>query len=100
LSPITGHTSSESIGCMSRNSVLGKLINGGDPNQLSREIVWALAEARKVGYEVIFEETGGDIDHLTITFSREVKTQRLVIPGYVWRHVGGIRQAILDDLKI
>ena len=41
---------------MADNSVVGKLVNGGDPNQLSQEIVWALAEAGKFRYQVTFEE--------------------------------------------
>ena len=85
---------------MAHNSVAGKLVNGGDPNQLSREIVWALAEAGKFGYEVIFEEAEMPPEQLTITFVRKAKRQAIVLRGSVWRHRGGIRQAILDDLKI
>lgn len=85
---------------MAHNSVVGKLVNGGDPNQLSREIVWALAEAGKFGYDVIFKEAETPAEQLTITFVRKSKRQVLVMPGYIWRHCGSIRQAILDDLKI
>lgn len=85
---------------MAHNSVVGKLVNGGDPNQLSREIVLALAEAGKFGYEVIFQEAEMPPEQLTITFVRKSKKQALVLCGYAWRHRGGIRQAILENLKI
>jgi hypothetical protein len=85
---------------MPHNSVIGKLVNGGNPNRLSREIVLALAEAGKFGYEVIFKEAEDPPEELTLTFVRKSKKQVLVMPGYVWRYRGGIRQAILDDLRI
>ncbi len=85
---------------MAHNSVLGKLVNGGDPNQLSREIVLVLAEAGRFDYEVTFDEAEMPPEQLTITFVRKSKKQSLVLPGDVWRHRGGIRQTILDDLKI
>ena len=58
---------------IARNSVVGKLVNGGDPNQLSREIVWALAEAGKFGYEVNFKEVETPPEQLTITFGPKIK---------------------------
>ncbi len=53
---------------MAHNSVVGKLVTGGDPNQLSQEIVWALAEAGKFGYDVVFKEAETPPEQLTITF--------------------------------
>jgi hypothetical protein len=85
---------------MGENTVTGKLVNGGDPQQLSRVIIGALAEGGKFGYHVTFDETGGQVDQLTITFTRGSSRQVLIIPGWVGRHCGGIRQAIIDDLKI
>ena len=88
------------VSSMAHNSVVGKLVNGGDPNRLSREIVWALAEAGKLGYEVIFKEAEMPPERLMITFVRKSRKQALVLQGHIWRHRGGIPQAILDDLKI
>jgi hypothetical protein len=85
---------------MDENTVVGKLVNGGNPQELSREIVSALAEAGKFGYQATFREIGRQDDQLTIDFTWKSKKQTLVIPGCVWRHLGGIRQAIIDDLKI
>jgi hypothetical protein len=85
---------------MIENTVVGKLLNGGDPQQLSSEIINALAEAGKFGCHVTFDETGGQDDQLTIDFACKSKQQTLRIPGWVWRHRGGIRQAIIDDLNI
>ena len=85
---------------MGENTVTGKLVNGGDPQQLSRAIIRALADGGGFGYHVTFDETGGQVDELTITFARSSSRQVLIIPGSVWRHCGGIRQAIIDDLKI
>jgi hypothetical protein len=85
---------------MAKNTVLGKLVNGGNPQELSREIVKALAETGKFGYQVTFDEIVGHTDQLTVTFTRKLKRQALIIPGWVWRHPGGIRRVIIDDLKI
>jgi len=85
---------------MDENTVTGKLVNGGNPEELSREIISALAEIGKLGYQATFDEIGGPDDHLTIHFTRKSKEQSLIIPGWVWRHRGGIRQTIIDELKI
>jgi hypothetical protein len=80
--------------------VTGKLVNGGNPQDVSREIIGALAEAGKFGYQATFDETGGQDDQLTIDFACKSKQQTLMIPGWGWRHRGGIRQTIIDDLNI
>ena len=85
---------------MTENTVLGKLTTFGDPQKLSREIVRALAETGKVGYHAIFEEISGKSDELRITFTRNSDKQVLIIPAEVWRHQGGIRSVILDELTI
>jgi hypothetical protein len=85
---------------MDENTVVGKLVNGGNPQELSREIVSALAETGKFGYHATFHEIGGQDDQLTIDFTRKSKKQSLIIPGWVWRHRGGIRQAVIDELTI
>jgi hypothetical protein len=85
---------------MDKNTVLGKLVNGGNPQELSREIISALAEAGKFGYQATFDESGGQDDQLTIDLTHKSKKQTLIIPGWVWRHCGGIRQTIIDELKI
>jgi hypothetical protein len=40
----------------------------------------ALAESGKLGYHANFDETGGQADELTITFTRSSAKQVLVIP--------------------
>jgi hypothetical protein len=85
---------------MDQNTAVGKLATGGDPQQLSREIMAALAEAGKFGYDAIFDEPGGQADELTIMFTRLSAKQVLIIPGWVWRHRGGVRQAVIDQLTI
>jgi hypothetical protein len=55
---------------MDQNTVEGKLATGGDPQQLSKEIIAGLAEAGKFGYDAIFDETGGQADELTTMFTR------------------------------
>jgi hypothetical protein len=85
---------------MDENTVTGKLVNGGNPQELSREIIGALAETGKFGYQATFDETGGQDDQLTIDFTCKSRKQALIIPGCVWRHRGGIRQTIIDELKI
>ena len=75
---------------MAHNSVVGKLVNGGDPNQLSREIVLALAEAGKFGYEVIFKEAEMAPEQLTLTFVRKSKKQL----SYCNDTFGGIVEAL------
>ena len=47
---------------MDHNTAVGKLATGGDPQQLSREIMAAPAEAGKFGYDAIFDEPGRRID--------------------------------------
>jgi len=85
---------------MRENTVTGKLAAGGDPQRLSRQIITALAESGKFGYDAIFEEMSDPDDRLTITFTRSGKNQVLIIPGWIWRHRGGIRQAVIDQLTI
>jgi len=85
---------------MDENTVVGKLVTGGDPQMLSREIIMALAESGKFGYDALFEETVEPDNQLTITFSCSGKHQVLVIPGWVWRHRGGVRQTLIDQLTI
>jgi hypothetical protein len=85
---------------MDENTVVGKLATGGDPQMLSREIIRALAESEKFGYDVVFEETIEPDDRLTITVSCSGKYQVLVIPGWVWRDRGRVRQTVIDQLTI
>jgi organic radical activating enzyme len=85
---------------MDENTVVGKLVTGGDPQMLSREIIEALAESEKFGYDVVFEETIEPDDRLTITFSCSGKQQVLVFPGWVWRDRGRVRQTVIDQLTI
>jgi hypothetical protein len=65
---------------MDENMAVGKLVTGVDPQKLSREIIVALAESGKFGYHANFDETGGQADELTITFTRSSAKQVLVIP--------------------
>ena len=59
---------------MDENTAIGKLMTGGDPQQLSREIIRALAEPGKFGYHAVFDETGGQADELAITFTHSLGT--------------------------
>jgi hypothetical protein len=85
---------------MHENTAIGKLVTGGDPQMLSREIIMALAESGKFGYAAVFEETVDPEDQLTITFTRSGKKQTIVVLGLLWRYRGGIRQAVIDQLII
>lgn len=78
---------------------IGNLASGGDPQQqLSREIMAALPEAGKFGYHAIFDEM--DSRRIDDYVARLSAKQVLVIPDWVWRHRGGVRRAVIDQLTI
>jgi hypothetical protein len=85
---------------MAENTVVGKLLTGGNPQLISREIVTALAERGKFGYHAIFEEAVDPPGEMTITFTFGQAKQPITIPHFTWTKKGGIRNAILGQLKI
>jgi hypothetical protein len=84
---------------MAENTVVGKLLTGGNPQLISREIVATLAERRKFGYHAIFEEAVDPAGEMTITFTFGQAEQPITIPYFAWTKTGGIRNAILGQLR-
>jgi hypothetical protein len=82
------------------NTVVGRLLSGGNPGSVSREIVAALADSRRAGYHATFEEVAEQDGELTVRVSVLTVRQTIRIPGRIWRHRGGIRRAVVNELAI
>lgn len=83
-----------------KNTVTGKLLNGNNPQNVSQEIIAALSQSHRFGYNATFEEAAERNGELTIRVSASTFMQTIRIPCGIWRREGGIQHALADQLTI
>lgn len=85
---------------MKTNVIAGHVQDQAINQQVASDIEKALAELKKSGYNVHFEEKPDQGDELAITFELGGSRQTLKVPRGSWTNAGAVYNTVLNRLDI
>ncbi|MFZ0594192.1 MAG: hypothetical protein WAM39_27285 [Bryobacteraceae bacterium] len=85
---------------MKTNVIAGHVRDQAINQQVASDIEKALAELKKNGYNVHFEEMPEQGDELAITFELGGSRQTLKVPRGSWTNAGTVYNTVLNRLDI